>query len=234
MRQQETRRRQWTGRSRHQWVARELHDRVGNELAVAHRQLELVELHLTQDPELAAERISGGLRALAEAMRVTRELAGQLSDGRAPLAARTEAPGGLRPLARTDLAGDLCAFAKGLMPVGTRVVVQVTGQPARLPDEHRGQLFLILCEALRNVSTHAAADHVVVYADITDTTASAVVEDNGKGFDMIGAPPAGRGIGLASMRERARGLGGTLTVASVPGRGTRVTAWLPLPLGRRP
>ncbi|MFG3284100.1 sensor histidine kinase [Streptomyces sp. NPDC048111] len=230
MQQQETRRRrhQWTGRGRHQWVARELHDRVGNELAVAQRQLELVELHLTRDPALAAERISGGLRALAEAMRVTRELAGHLNDGRAPLGPRTGAAGGLPPLARTELAGELRAFAKGVLPSGTRVVVQVTGEPVRLGAEHRGQLFLILCEALRNAAAHAKAEHVVVYADITDTTASAVVEDNGRGFDMNGAPPAGRGIGLGSMRERARSLGGTLTVASVPGRGTRVTAWLPL------
>ncbi|MFJ8313194.1 MULTISPECIES: sensor histidine kinase [unclassified Streptomyces] len=212
---------QETGRRRHQWVARELHDRVGNELAVAHRQLELVELHLTRDPALAAERISGGLRALAEAMRVTRELAGELSAGRAP-----------RP-ARGDLADDLRSFAEALLPAGTRVAVHLTGHQSQLPDRHRGQLFLILCEALRNASTHAAAEHVVVHADITARAVSAVVEDNGKGFDMIGDPPAGHGIGLASMRERARALGGTVTVVSAPGRGTRVTACLPLPAGGR-
>ncbi|MEV5277556.1 sensor histidine kinase [Streptomyces sp. NPDC006692] len=209
---------QETGR-RHQWVARELHDRVGNELAVAQRQLELVELHLTRNPALAAERISGGLRALAEAMRVTRELAGELAAGRAP-----------RP-ARGDLADDLRSFARALMPAGTRVAVQVGGDQDRLPDEQRGQLFLILCEAMRNASTHAAAEHVFVHADITATAVSAAVEDNGKGFDMIGDPPAGHGIGLASMRERARALGGRASVVSVPGRGTRVSAWLPLPVG---
>lgn len=215
---------QEAGRHRHQWVARELHDRVGNELAVALRQLELVELHLPRDPERASERIAGGMRAVSEAMRVTRELADELSRDPAP----RPAPG--------DLTEDLRSFAARLAPGGTSIAVHVAGAQSWLPDLHKGQLFLILCEALRNAAVHAAAEHVVVRMDITEKAVSAVVEDNGKGFDMTRDPDpsARRSMGLTSMRERAEALCGTAMVVSRPRRGTRVTVWMPLPArGRR-
>ncbi|WP_369391990.1 sensor histidine kinase [Streptomyces sp. CG1] len=214
---------QETGRRRRHWVARELHDRVGSELAVALRQLELVELHLPRDPERASERIAGGLRAVSEAMRVTRELADELSRDPAP----RPAPG--------DLTEALRSFAARLAPDGTSVAVHVAGLQSWLPDPHKGQLFLILCEALRNAAVHADAEHVVVRLHITEKAVSAVVRDNGKGFGMTRDPdPSARlGMGLTSMRERAESLGGTVVVVSRPGRGTRVTLWMPLPdLGR--
>ncbi|HWS14545.1 MAG TPA: ATP-binding protein [Rhodocyclaceae bacterium] len=54
------------------------------------------------------------------------------------------------------------------------------------------------------------------------------VEDRGRGF-QAGLPPASPGLGLASMRERAELSGGTLTIRSAPGAGTRVEASWPLP-----
>ena len=65
------------------------------------------------------------------------------------------------------------------------------------------------------------------------TTPDAVVltvEDDGRGFNPRQRDAhAGHHFGLLTMRERAEGLGGQLTVASVPGRGTRVQAEVPLP-----
>jgi len=136
---------QEAGRRRHHWVARELHDRVGNELAVALRQLELVELHLPRDPERASQRIAGGLRAVSEAMRVTRELADELAGGPVPRPA---------PRGPGDLGEELRSFAASLAPCGTSITVHAAGVPSWLPDPHKGQLFLILCEALRNAAVH--------------------------------------------------------------------------------
>ena len=54
--------------------------------------------------------------------------------------------------------------------------------------------------------------------------------DDGAGFDAGGAYPGH--LGLHTMRERAAGIGAALALESAPGRGTRVTARLPLPAGR--
>ena len=61
-----------------------------------------------------------------------------------------------------------------------------------------------------------------------DCTLWVQIEDKGIGFDL--SFKKGTTLGLTGMLERARGLGGDLTVESAPGRGTRVTAELPLEL----
>lgn len=194
-------------------VARELHDRVGNELAVALRQLELAEQFLRGDPDRAGERLARGLHAVSEAMRVTRELSGELS-GAGALGGR--------------LADDLRAFADSAAPAGTHVLIRITGEESCLTDRQRGQLFLIVCELLRNSFRHAEAGVVMVGAEIAPAAATAVVEDNGRGFDQSALAAPGHGFGLISMRERARNLGGTTHVQSTPGHGTRATVRIPL------
>ncbi|SEN90522.1 sensor histidine kinase [Actinacidiphila rubida] len=203
---------------RHTWrdprhVARELHDRVGSELAVVLRQLELAQLFVRDDPKSAEERLEQGLRAVSEAMRVVRELSGELS-GAGTSCGR--------------LADDLRAFAGGVAPAGTRVRVRTDGDESWLPPGHRGQLFLILCELLRNAFAHARAGTVRVRTRITPDAVTAVVEDDGVGFDPSTGIPPGHGFGLVSMGERAHGLGGATRIESAAGRGTRVTVRLPL------
>ncbi|HXZ28717.1 MAG TPA: PAS domain S-box protein [Terriglobales bacterium] len=88
-------------------------------------------------------------------------------------------------------------------------------------------LFRVLQEALRNIIRHSHADKVQV-----DLLADAAgihlrVSDDGVGFDPA-APGNREGLGLVSMRERLRLVGGSLTVTSQPGRGTRVEARAPL------
>jgi nitrate/nitrite-specific signal transduction histidine kinase len=95
------------------------------------------------------------------------------------------------------------------------------------------QLLRIVQEALANVRKHAAASRVLIRLVDTPSEIAATVEDNGHGFD----PGRVRGqvdseayprFGLATMRERAESVGGSLEIASAPGGGTRVIARLPL------
>ena len=63
---------------------------------------------------------------------------------------------------------------------------------------------------------------------------SFVVEDDGKGFDVneaVTKEASGRGFGLATMDERARMLGGSLSVWSEQGKGTRITLGISVPNG---
>jgi two-component system NarL family sensor kinase len=106
--------------------------------------------------------------------------------------------------------------------------VQLT---ARLPADTELTLYRILQEALKNVEKHARARHIAVRLTQRGTVVQLAINDDGIGFDPD-EPPAKRkgkgGLGLLSMRERARYAGGALNVKSAPGRGTTIRAHVPL------
>jgi PAS domain S-box-containing protein len=99
------------------------------------------------------------------------------------------------------------------------------------PDAELG-LFRIAQEALHNVERHAGATRVTVSLIIDDHEARLVVEDDGRGMEAVDLRPSaavsGR-LGLLGMHERARLCGGRLSIASAPGKGTRVEAILSNP-----
>jgi signal transduction histidine kinase len=76
----------------------------------------------------------------------------------------------------------------------------------------------IVHEALQNALRHAGATHIVVRLQPDGVE----VTDDGIGFEPGRAELRSRHLGLTSMEERARDLGGRLEVASTPGRGTTV------------
>jgi two-component system, NarL family, sensor histidine kinase DevS len=95
----------------------------------------------------------------------------------------------------------------------------------RVSPELETVLYRFVQEALTNVVKHAGARHVGVVIGRRDGGVTAVVEDDGTGFD----PAAVRedALGLVGMRERLALLGGTLAVESGPGKGTALIAFLP-------
>ena len=104
---------------------------------------------------------------------------------------------------------------------------QLPGEEIRFGAEQATALFRIAQEALTNVARHAQASSVTVKLSVDDTQVTIVVQDDGKGLtkEEASAPSS---LGLLGMRERAEMLDGTLTVEGVPGRGTVVTASVPL------
>jgi PAS domain S-box-containing protein len=99
-----------------------------------------------------------------------------------------------------------------------------------VPRDAETLAYRVVQEALTNVRRHASASSVTVHVD-TDTGQLRVeVEDDGRGFETNQTRDylrSGR-VGLASMRERVELSNGTFTVRSSPGRGTAVTALIPL------
>ncbi len=91
------------------------------------------------------------------------------------------------------------------------------------------QLLRIVQEALSNVRKHAGATHVTVQIGKTGESVRISVSDNGAGFDPEAHDRTGYPrFGLATMRERAEAVGGTLAIRSRPGLGTTVEVEIPL------
>ncbi|MGD9700941.1 MAG: sensor histidine kinase [Acidimicrobiia bacterium] len=85
-------------------------------------------------------------------------------------------------------------------------------------------------EALRNVVTHSAATRVRVVLRVGDGSVHLVVDDDGRGFspDTLDGRTAGGHVGLRSLAGLVADLGGTLSVQSGPGEGTRVDVSVPI------
>jgi signal transduction histidine kinase len=88
-------------------------------------------------------------------------------------------------------------------------------------------LYRVVQEALRNVATHAHARNVTVSLDRLDGHLTMQVTDDGRGFDPT-ATPRRTGLGLVSLAERVRMLGGELAVTAAPDAGTRLAVSLPI------
>ncbi len=100
---------------------------------------------------------------------------------------------------------------------------QETQRVQTLPLTVEEALYRVAQEALANVSRHSKATLVQMILMITDQTVTLSIVDNGQGFDTTHQTYLG--VGLLSMRERMKALGGDVQVESTPGKGTRVVAF---------
>ena len=89
-------------------------------------------------------------------------------------------------------------------------------------------LYRIAQESLGNVAMHAKAGQVILTLSIQEETVRLAVRDNGIGLNLDAEGRQSTGLGILSMRERARLLNGTLDLSAQPGEGTEVVAVLPL------
>lgn len=98
-----------------------------------------------------------------------------------------------------------------------------------LSPESALRLFRVCQEGLNNIVKHSGATAAWLELTRESTHVRLVIRDNGKGFEPAAARPtaAGDGFGLMGMTERARMMGGDLTVESAPGRGTTIEIVVP-------
>ena len=133
---------------------------------------------------------------------------------------------GARQESGIDLVEHLQRVARRLLPHHAVQWKEIPAQlPAAWPVESRRQVFLFFKEALTNILRHARATRVELSARIVDSRFELVIQDNGRGFDP-GA--ASKGMGLHSLRERARHLGGSFSLQS-SAEGTTLQLQTPLP-----
>ncbi|MGW7052099.1 GAF domain-containing sensor histidine kinase [Streptomyces sp. NPDC054887] len=107
-----------------------------------------------------------------------------------------------------------------------RVTFHSSGVRA-LPAAQEEALLRVAQEALHNALRHSGAENVDVVLEKSGHGARLRVTDDGSGFDPRTVRRAGRHLGLVSMRDRADGAGGRLTVESAPGKGTTIEMEVP-------
>jgi signal transduction histidine kinase len=127
-----------------------------------------------------------------------------------------------------DLAHRMRRFASDvLVGVGADLELRtpVERADALLGADVRREVFLIFKESINNAARHSGCKHVEVHLKLEGSRLLLSVQDDGRGF---ASQAEGQGHGLASMRERARRLGGHLETASEAGQGTIVRLAVPL------
>lgn len=200
-----------------QRIARELHDNVAQELSMQRLAVE----SLLAEEDAPASRLRGGLSLtstrLAASIAAVRDLSYDLL------------PPGLEQL------GFVATVFRHCEEFSTRHGIRIDFfadgmDDLRLDFETQINLYRIIQEALANVRKHAEAGQVRIRLVASYPHILLRIEDDGRGFDMHApraAAPEDKRMGLWNMQERARLLGGRLTIRSRPGAGTSITAEVP-------
>lgn len=189
-------------------LARDLHDEIGSNLAAIARLSELGAVQPTTTDSADWQEVGRIAQESMDGMREVLWLAGAREEAGPDLASH------LRRLVERLLGGLTVRWGAPLETL-----------PASWSPAGRREVFLFIKEALTNIVRHAQATAVDLTLVADDRQVRLEIHDDGKGFD----PAANSGgMGLTSMRERARMLGGHLTITSEKGKGTHITLIVPI------
>jgi signal transduction histidine kinase len=195
-------------------LARELHDSVTQTIFGLTLSAEAARILLDRDPIRAAGQLDHIQELAKNALAEMRALIQQLHP--APVDAE-----GLIPCLRR-------LAAERRVSYGLNVDLKISGE-RRLPVTIERELFQVAKEGLSNIIKHAQADQAAIMLMLEDQNrVTMCIEDDGIGFDADALQPSPGHLGLTSMSERVHALGGTLSIETRPGMGTRIRVELDL------
>jgi len=194
-------------------IAREIHDELGQSLTAVKMDLSWLARRLSRRNGRMLEKIRSTLELADSIMESVRRISTELRPGILDL--------GLAAAVEWQV-------QEFQAHTGIQCKVQLLTQQVVAPNVSTA-LFRILQETLTNVARHAKATRVEVVKQKQRDRLVLRVRDNGQGFDPED-PSISKSLGLLGMRERAALLGGRVNISSAPGKGTTVTAWIPLRL----
>ena len=203
-------------------ISRELHDELGGALAVLKLRTSMIEKNLQPDQAAIREDCKQNLQyidqIIDEVHRLSRDLSPSILEDI-----------GLTPALRWLIDN----FARHY---GVKADTHIENVDHLLPRDDQIMLYRTFQEALTNIGKHAQAGNAVVEVRAGEDRISVLVEDDGRGFDaeaLSAKTVSEKGLGLATMNERARMLGGGFHLASEHGKGTRITLSIPIQEGER-
>ena len=190
-------------------IAADLHDSVAQKMVVAKLNLETLEYYL---PVMNAEQqqvYDNILLLINESCTDVRELSHSM-------------------MPQAFFAAGLNAAVKSFVEKIDHRILQINfnaeGEPDEVESNTQVITYRILQESVQNVLKHAKATRLEITVIYTGGSMDIIVEDNGVGFETIGAP---EGVGMKNIRSRIEILNGTIEVQSSPGAGTVLTFFIP-------
>lgn len=193
-------------------IARDLHDDINQRLALMSIELSSLRRHAGERERAELEHIQDELIALTEDVR---DISHNLH------------PSMLQETGLTGALGSLCGAQRHRN--GPSIDVHVAADADNLPAPIALCIYRVTQEALGNAIRHARAQHIEVRLRLLPAQVELMIDDDGVGFDVAGETQRRRGLGLFSLEERAKLLGGSFQLASEPGKGTRTCIRIPLP-----
>jgi signal transduction histidine kinase len=198
-------------------IARELHDETGQLLMAAKLKLQMIAAQSRHLTRKASNELQKSIDLVERSAREIKTLAFELY-----------------PPMLHDL-GLISTLRQYVESYGRRLQIQIEIDdkevPHRLPAHIESEVYRIFQEALTNVGKHSKANHVSIWMASRDGRLTAFVEDDGVGFDVgrvLYSRQRKGGIGLWSIQERIRYLGGTCNIESKRGKGSRLSFELPI------
>jgi signal transduction histidine kinase len=196
-------------------LARDIHDGLGHYLTAMGVQLEKALAFRQIDPAAADQAILDSRRLASEALREIRGTVGTLSE----------------PQEAASLVSSLSELAQGLRESGLTLDLVMEGSEADYSAQSIMALYRVAQEGITNIRKHSGAQAVSLHLWLGERAAHLEIADDGRGFDLATvreqAKERERGYGLKSMEERLELVGGSLTVESAPGKGTRLHISVP-------
>jgi PAS domain S-box-containing protein len=197
-------------------VSRELHDEIAQSVLGINIHLEMLSRAASREPAAVKKGIAQTRRLLEDFVEVVHRFSREL-----------------RPPVLDDLGlvPALKSYAKDFASqTGIEVEVTAFATPDGLDGDKRAVLFRVAQEALTNVAKHAHAKHVALSVREDPSVVYMEVADDGRAFDVARSLTVTkrRRLGVVGMRERVEMVGGSFSIESTRGIGTRVRARIPL------
>ena len=202
-------------------ISGELHDELGQALAVIKLRINFIKKKLRKDQPTMKEDCEGTLSYIDQVIENVRRLSRDLS------------PSILEDLGfSAALRWMVSEFLKHDHPM--KISLDVEDIDHFVSQKAHIILYRIFQEALTNIEKHAQATHVALAIKKEGDEISFSLEDNGSGFDLsevMTRNSTEKGLGLATLKERVRMLGGSLDLWSEEGKGTRISFSIPIEKG---
>jgi len=199
-------------------VSRELHDSIGGNLAAIKFALESIVKKIAEKQDAATTSLEKTISHLAETIkeckRISANLRPEIIDDR-----------GLLP----TIDWHIRQFSQHYNQI--KIIQQIDVDEREVPELLKIVIYRVIQEALNNAAMHSKADTIYIRLKKSGNYFEAEVEDNGRGFDfneVSNCSDRSSGFGLKSMRERVEIIGGSFSVHSLMGAGTRVHIAVPV------
>ena len=191
------------------YLARELHDELGSLLTAAKLDVARLKSRLADAPD-AIQRLQHLTELLNSGIALKRRIIEDL---------RPSSLSNLGLVASLEILGREFAERSGLQ-------IEMALEPAAMDESRQLTIYRMVQESLTNIGKYAQASEATIVMKNYENHVIVEVADNGKGFDTQRMRPSTHG--LAGMRHRVEAARGKLTVSSTPGKGTQLSAMLPI------